>query len=254
MAKNWSAYEAANELYGTNKENIEEIGSRYPLFARTVAMDNSPFLLDLLSAIPKVTARVVETGLKASQDEDIVDAEAEDVTEAQEEKSETKKASAKKAKAEPDESGEDYESMSAKDLYALCCKRGISSMCKSRKKEALIELLEKLDNGEIEPAKKKATAKAEPKKATKPAKKEEPEEAENDDWGDEDEEESDPYAGKSAKELYKMCVDRGIKTQPKQKPEKYAELLKKADAEAKETDSEDWDDEEAEEDDDEWEI
>lgn len=254
MAKNWSAYEAAKELYGTNKENIEEIGSRYPLFTRTVSMANTPFLLDLLSAIPKVTARVVETGLKTNQD-DIVDAEAEEVeTEEQVEKSETKKASAKKAKAEPDESGEDYESMSAKDLYALCCKRGISSMCKSRKKEALIELLEKLDNGEIEPAKKKATAKAELKKSTKPAKKEEPKEAENEDWDDEDEEESDPYAGKSAKELYKMCVDRGIKTQPKQKPEKYAELLKKADAEAKETDSEDWDDEEAEEDDDEWEI
>lgn len=248
MAKNWSAYEAAKELYGTNKENIEEIGSRYPLFARTVAMDNSPFLLDLLSAIPKVTARVVETGLKTNQDGNIVDAEAEDVTEVQEEKSETKK-----AKEEPDESGEDYESMSAKDLYALCCKRGISSMCKSRKKDALIELLEKLDNGEIEPAKKKATAKAEPKKATKPAKKEEPEEAEDEDWDDEDEEESDPYVGKPAKELYKMCVDRGIKTQPKQKPEKYAELLKKADAEAKEADSEDWEDEEAE-DDDEWEI
>lgn len=254
MAKNWSAYEAAKELYGTNKENIEEIGSRYPLFARTVAMDNSPFLLDLLSAIPKVTARVVETGLKTNQD-DIVDAEAEEVVETgvQAEKSETKKASAKKAKEEPDESGEDYESMSAKDLYALCCKRGISSMCKSRKKDALIELLEKLDNGEIEPAKKKATAKAETKKVTKPAKKEEPDEAEDEDWDDEDEEESDPYAGKLAKELYKMCVDRGIKTQPKQKPEKYAELLKKADAEAKEADSEDWEDEEAE-DDDEWEI
>lgn len=255
MAKNWSAYEAAKELYGTNKENIEEIGSRYPLFARTVAMDNSPFLLDLLSAIPKVTARVVETGLKTNQD-DIVDAEAEDVTEAQEEKSETKKASAKKTKEEPSESGEDYESMSAKDLYALCCKRGISSMCKSRKKDALIELLEKLDNGEIEPAKKKATAKAEPKKDTKPAKKEEPDEAGDEYWDDgddEDEEESDPYAGKPAKELYKMCVDRGIKTQPKQKPEKYAELLKKADAEAKEAGGEDWEDEEAE-DDDEWEI
>lgn len=253
MAKNWNAYEAAKELYGTNKENIEEIGSRYPLFTRTVAMANNPYLLDLLSAIPKVTARVVETGLKTNEDNDIVDAEAEDVTEVQAEKSETKKASVKKTKEETDESGDDYESMSAKDLYALCCKRGISSMCKSRKKDALIELLEKLDNGEIEPAKKKATAKAEPKKATKSAKKEEPEEAEDDDWGDEDEEESDPYAGKPAKELYKMCVDRGIKTQPKQKPEKYAELLKKADAEAKEADSEDWEDEEAE-DDDEWEI
>ena len=255
MAKNWSAYEAAKELYGTNKENIEEIGSRYPLFTRTVAMANNPFVLDLLSAIPKVTARVVETGLKTNQGDDIVDAEVEEVveTEAQEEKSETKKASAKKEKEETDEAVEDYESMSAKDLYALCCKRGISSMCKSRKKDALIELLEKLDNGEIEPAKKKATAKAEQKKATKSAKKEEPEEAEDEDWGDEDEEESDPYAGKPAKEMYKMCVDRGIKTQPKQKPEKYAELLKKADAEAKESDSEDWEDEEAE-DDDEWEI
>lgn len=254
MAKNWSAYESAKELYGTNKENIEEIGSRYPLFSRTVAMANNPFVLDLLSAIPKVTARVVETGLKANQ-ADIVDAEAEEIEteEAQEEKP-AKKASAKKTKAEPEEEeSSDYESMSAKDLYALCCKRGISSMCKSRKKEALIELLEKLDNGEIEPAKKKTTAKAEPKKATKPAKKEEPEEAEDEDWDDEDEEESDPYAGKPAKELYKMCVDRGIKTQPKQKPEKYAELLKKADAEAKEADSEDWEDEEAE-DDDEWEI
>lgn len=255
MAKNWIAFEAAKELFGTNKENIEEIGSRYPLFARTVAMNNSPFLLDLLSAIPKVTARVVETGLKTNQD-DIVDAEAEEVTEAQEEKSETKKASAKKTKEEPDESGEDYESMSAKDLYALCCKRGISSMCKSRKKDALIELLEKLDNGEIEPAKKKATAKAEPKKSTKPAKKEEPDETGDEYWDDGDdegEEESDPYAGKPAKELYKMCVNRGIKTQPKQKPEKYAELLKKADAEAKEADGEGWEDEEAE-DDDEWEI
>lgn len=254
MAKNWSAYEAAKELYGTNKENIEEIGSRYPLFTRTVAMANNPFVLDLLSAIPKVTARVVETGLKANQ-EDIVDAEAEEVEteEAQAEKP-VKKTSAKKTKAEPEEEvSPDYESMGAKDLYALCCKRGISSMCKSRKKEALIELLEKLDNGEIEPAKKKATAKAEPKKATKSAKKEEPEEAEDDEWDDE-EEETDPYAGKSAKELYKMCVDRGIKTQPKQKPEKYAELLKKADAEAaEESDGEDWDDEEAE-DDDEWEI
>lgn len=254
MAKNWSAYEAAKELYGTNKENIEEIGSRYPLFTRTVAMANNPFVLDLLSAIPKVTARVVETGLKANQEDAVeVDAEEVETEEAQEEKQATKKTAKKTAKAEPEEESSDYESMSAKDLYALCCKRGISSMCKSRKKEALIELLEKLDNGEIEPAKKKATAKAEPKKATKSAKKVEPEEAEDEDWDDEEEEETDPYAGKSAKELYKMCVDRGIKTQPKQKPEKYAELLKKADAEAEESDD-DWSEEEEAEDDDEWEI
>ena len=55
------------------------------------------------------------------------------------------------------------------------------------------------------------------------------------------------------KPVAKLAEREGIKTQPKQKPEKYAELLKKADAESKETDGEDWEDEEAEEDD-EWEI
>ena len=34
MATNWSAYEAAKEIMGNNKENIAEIGSRFPLFTR----------------------------------------------------------------------------------------------------------------------------------------------------------------------------------------------------------------------------
>lgn len=244
MAKNWSAYEAAKEIYGNNKENIAEIGSRFPLFARTVALADSDYLLDILKALPaKVTARVVETGLKEMETE-------EPEMEIPQEEEAPKKGKAKKQDAEKqeddwsddEEEESTYESMTAKDLYALCCKRGISSLCKSRKKDELIKLLEKLDNGEIEPSKGKGKAKEE----KKTVKKEEPVEEEDDDWGEDDEEETDPYAGKTAMELFKMCKERGLKVKPKQKPDVYADMLKADDAKGEE-DTE-------EEDDDDWEI
>lgn len=228
MAKNWMAYEAAEAIMGNNVEEIAEVGSRYPLFTRTVAMANSDYVLDLLKALPKVTARVVETGLK-----DIDDVESETETEAVDEapKKETKapKKEAKTKKEEADDETEDaetevdYESMTSKALYKLCCDRGISSQCKKRDKASLIAVLKANDG---------ATG-----------------EDEADDCGDEkDEEETDPYAGKSAKELFKMCSDRGIKTKPKQSADAYVKLLKKADEAEAETEDED-DDE-----DDDWEI
>lgn len=248
MAKNWSAYEAAKEIYGNNKENIAEIGSRFPLFARTVALADSVYLLDILKALPaKVTARVVETGLKEMETE-------EPFMEIPQEEEAPKKGKAKKQDAEEqeDEWSDDveeestYESMTAKDLYALCCKRGISSLCKSRKKDELIKLLEKLDNGEIESTKGKGKAKEEKKTTSKKAVKEEPVEEDDDDWGEDDEEETDPYVGKTAMELFKMCKERGLKVKPKQKPDVYADMLKADDAKGEE-------DTEEEEDDD-WEI
>ena len=249
MATNWSAYEAAKEIMGNNKENIAEIGSRFPLFTRTVACANNDYLLDILKALPKVTARVVETGLKEMEVEDN-----EQMEEAEAPKKEKKTPKSKQPVQEDDWDEEDgteseYDGMTGKELYALCCERGISSLCKSRSKDYLIDLLTKLDNGEIEPASaKKKGAKAEPKKATKAKqKKAEPaEEAEDDDWGDEEEEDSDPYAGKNAKELFDMCKERGIKAKPRQKADAYVKLLKKAD----EAEAEDED----EDDDDEWEI
>lgn len=244
MAKNWSAYEAAKEIYGNNKENIAEIGSRFPLFARTVALADSEYLLDILKALPaKVTARVVETGLKDMETE-------EPELDVPQEEEAPKKDKAKEQKDEWSDDEEEeitYESMTAKDLYALCCKRGISSLCKSRKKDELIKLLEKLDNGEIEPSKGKGKAKEEKKTTSKKdVKKEEPVEEEDDDWGEDDEEETDPYVGKSAMELFKMCKERGLKVKPKQKPDVYADMLKADDAKGEE-DTE-------EEDDDDWEI
>lgn len=222
MAKNWMAYEAAEAIMGNNVEEIAEVGSRYPLFTRTVSMANSEYVLDLLKAIPKVTARVVETGLK---DIDDVETETEDVEEKEEapkksEKKETKatqKPKSKKDAEEEDEADEDdYENMTSKALYKLCCDRGISSQCKKRDKASLIAVLKANDGTANE---------------------------DEDDWGDE--EETDPYAGKSAKELFKMCSDRGIKTKPKQSADAYVKLLKKADE--AETDNE-------EDEDDDWEI
>lgn len=224
MAVNWSAYDAAKELYGDNVENIQDIGSRFPLFARAVMAINDDMILDVLKAIPKVTARVMETGLKGVADD------TEDATEETPKEVKTEKKAAPKAKAEPetDTDGDenlDYENMTSKALYKLCCDRGISSQCKKRDKASLIAVLKANEGGnDAEDA---------------------------DDWDEEEgenEPEKDPYAGKTAKELFKMCQDRKIKTRPKQNASVYAELLKKADA------AQDAEDEDDDDDDDDWEI
>lgn len=142
---------------------------------------------------------------------------------------------AAKAKPEPEveeeeteeETEEDYESMTSTALYKLCCERGISSKCKKRDKKTLIAVLKEND----------AAQDAE------------------DDWEDEDEQETDPYAGKTAKELYKMCKDRGLAAVPKKSADVYAKILKKADAEAaKKTNTKAQVEEEEEDDEDDWEI
>lgn len=249
MAKNWTAYEAAVELYGTNKENIAEIGSRYPLFTRTICMAicmaGNELILDILKALPKVTARVVETGLKEMEESEEL---AEETTEATEEKAEKKSSKKASAKKEADEDAEDYESMTAQVLYKLCCSRGISSHCKSRSKAALIEVLKAHDRGELESTKDGGKKeKAKPAKKAAPKKEAEPED-DAEDWDDEEDEQEDPYAGKTAMELYKECKKRGISAKPKMKAADYAKLLKEDD-EAEEPEEDD-----IEDDDDEWEI
>ena len=236
MAKNWTAYEAAKEIIeGKNKENICEIGSRYPMLTREVAVAGDKILV-ILKALPKVTARVLETGLKDGVEMNEPETEVE-----------TNEAETKEAETEAEDEDFDYTDMTAANLYKMCCARGISSKCKSRKKDALIELLEKFDRGELdeeEPKKETKKDKATSKKQAK--KEEEPVEDENDDWDTDDEEEKDPYEGKTAMELFKMCKERGIKAKTKMKADAYVKLLKAADAESEA--------EEAEDDDDDWEI
>lgn len=151
-----------------------------------------------------------------------------------EEKKPARGKKAAKAKPEPeveeeeteeDAGADDYESMTSTALYKLCCERGISSKCKKRDKKTLIAVLKENDA------------------------------AQDDEWEDEEEEqEADPYAGKTAKELYKMCKDRGLAAVPKKSADVYAKILKKADAEAAKKTNTKAQVEEEEDDEDDWEI
>lgn len=234
MARNWTAYEAAKAIYGENKNDIAEVGSRYPLFTRTVAMLNSEYVLDILKALPKVTARVVETGLNNMDDAKDIEPECEEMNEVVE------------------DSDLDYSTMKSTELYKLCCDRGISSYCTKRTKAALIKILEDYDEGKYEgktTIKNDTDSVGKKKRKTKEVIEEkvaESDEQTDDDWDVEEEEAKDPYDGKTAKELYEMCKERGIDTKPRQKANAYVELLKKADTTESESDDED--------DDDDWEI
>lgn len=211
-------YDLAKTIYGNDKKKIAEAGGKYPLTTRTIAMINSDYLLDLLE------------GLEVSVDDAEASFGVENKKVEKPVKEESKPAkTTKKAKEEKKEEleGSDYESMTAKNLYALCCERGISSKCKNRQKATLIQLLKDYDAGKLD---------EEPKV----------EEEENfDDWELEGKEETkNPYEGKKAKELYDLCKERGIKVKPRQKADAYIKLLVEYDNKAEEqeeTDDEDWD-------------
>jgi len=97
---------------------------------------------------------------------------------------------------------------------------------------------------EEEPKPKKAPAKKAAKKA-KPAPEPEPEDDEDED------EETGPYDGKNARELFELCKERGIKTQPRKRATTYKKLLEEWDLahadepddveEEEDDDDEDWD-------------
>lgn len=113
----------------------------------------------------------------------------------------------------------DVNSMSTKELMKLCEARGIKVPHYGKNKQFYLDALA---GG--------ASAKAE--------------EAEDD---ADAETEADPYAGKSAMELYKECKKRGLKPEAKKPSKYYIEMLKKADAAAEpaEDGEDDWDEEEA---------
>lgn len=119
----------------------------------------------------------------------------------------------------------DYQLMSAKDLYNLCEERGIEAEPKNPK-QYYIDLLE--DDDEQNESK-----------------------ADDDDWDDEDDDlQLTKYNDMSAKELYKLCVERKIEAQPKKSEKYYINLLEEDDKA-----HDDWedDDEESDDDDDDWE-
>lgn len=115
----------------------------------------------------------------------------------------------------------DYQRLTAKQLYDLCEEREIEAEPKMKQKY-YIDLLEEYDEQHQEEA--------------------------DDEWGDEEEESKQDYSSMSAKELYKLCDDRGIEALPKKPVKYYVGLLEEYDKS-----HEEWEDDEEDDEDDDWE-
>jgi hypothetical protein len=226
MAKNYTLKEAANIIAeGKKKDEIMEIGRRFPLLAVSLtsviaqAKDN---FLDFINYMPDhITANKINSAMKADVDETEAEDDSEEAEVEAPKKAEkpAKKAPAKKAETEA--SGE-YDSISGTKLYEMIKEAGKLKDLKAKgfgtKKADLIAYLK--DNP-LDGAK---------------------EEEEADEDGS--------YESMTAMELFKECKNRGIKAAPKKPAKFYIDLLKKDDAaKADESDveDEDWDDEEPEE-------
>lgn len=198
MAKNWKVGEAVRAIKSGNKEDILDIGRRFPLFANLAAQVNEAGVT-LLDCVPEYcSARKIESvlkdGVQESEDEGTEEEAKEEAKPVKKAADKDKKAPAKKAakKAEKEEDDEDsLESKSAKELFEMCKEAGLKVKPK-QDKSVYIEALKASDEDaedeeddwdeseDEEEAPKKAEKKT-PAKADKkkPAKKDE---EEDDDW------------------------------------------------------------------------
>lgn len=215
MAKNYTIKEAVEIIAkGTDLEAIADLGKRFPVLAvkiaKVAAKAESDFV-DFMQYIPEhVTANKVNTVIKAGVTE-TADEDTEEETDAE------PKAPKEEAKKAEDSGSKNYDEMSGKELYELLGKMGKRNECNKKyglKKDGMVKFLKELEGSRDE-----------------------------DFEEEEDEEPTGKYDGKSAKELFEMCRERGIKVKPKQPAKAYAELLEKADAEAEAEEDDDWDDE-----------
>jgi hypothetical protein len=223
MAKNYTFAEAVRIINaGTDMESITDIGRRYPILMHktaTVCAKAGDAFVDLMSYMPEyLTANKVNTALKNAAGDA---AEAEDTEADADESTETE------ATEETTEAGaQDFESMSAKQMWDMLGKAGKRKLAKSTKKADLVEACKQAFGAG-------ATTEDEAEAET-----------------EETETEANPYDGKSAMELFKECKKRGIKAAPKKTAKFYADLLVKDDAKASaetESESDDWDEDDAKE-------
>jgi len=192
--KNWTVKEAA-KVIRENKdvEAIKEIVKHFPLFAVIVAAKDFDGLTD---AMPEhMTVRKLENELNNGSAEDADAEDGEDQAD------------------ETDDAAEDLESMSTKQLIALCDKRGIKVPKYGKNKQFYLDALNSAGD-------------------------------EDTDVEETEEEEDDPIA------LYKKCKKAGLKVAPKKSAKYYKDQLAKAEQAEEDTDADDeddWDDEEDEE-------
>ena len=212
MAKNWTLKEAVVEITkGTNKEAIQELGKKFPLTSIAIAKAGSNAGIEtLFGGMPEhMTMLKMERSLK------------EGISEAADEDEDINATSDAAEDAADEVTGDvDYNTMTTKQLYELCVKKGLKVSKYGKPKSYYIEQLTgaTADEDELEEA--------------------------------DEAEEVSAYDDMSAVELFKLCKKRGIKTEPKKKASVYIALLQKADAAVQaddEEEDEDWGDEEAEE-------
>jgi hypothetical protein len=226
MAKNYSLKEAVEIINaGTDMESIADIGRRYPVLLHKVTKvctQAGQDFVDLMSFMPEhLTANKVNTAIKNAFAEDSTEDAEDENTDNTEAEDEPKPRKAKKADIEEKDSNEtDYESMSGKELFELLGKAGKRKDCKEKmgglKKNHMVDYINKYGLESVS------------------------EDAEDEADTDEATEETNPYEGKTAMELFKECKKRGIKAEAKKKAKYYADLLIKADAEATEESDDDW--------------
>lgn len=115
MAKNWKVGEAVRAIMSGNKEDILDIGRRFPLFLNLASQTNEAGA-KLLDCVPDyVTARKIEAVLKGDVTSDEGGEDTGDVGEEKTEKAKTKKTEKK----------DEYTGKSPKELYELCKSRGL---------------------------------------------------------------------------------------------------------------------------------
>lgn len=197
MAKNWTVAEATTEILNGNKEAVVDIGRRFPLAARAIAVAGDG-AKDILSALNFITVRKIESVLKDGVEEYSED-DVEDPTEkpvkkaekpvkekkapAKKEEKPVKKTAAKKSTKkeepvmnEPEEDDEDYESMSEVELFKICKKKGLKPAPK-QKKQYYLDLLNPSEEDNWDDEEDAKPAKKAPAKKSKKAA-----EDEDDDW------------------------------------------------------------------------
>lgn len=225
MAQNWNVKQALAAINKGDKEAITDIGRRFPLTSNILArIGEDKAAGELIGALPDhITVRKIESILKdgVQVDDSDNDVEIDDDSEVEE-----KPVKAKDTKSEADNDG-DYNKMTGDQLIALLKDAGVYKDCIKKmgggKKQQMLDYIEKYGL----------------------------EASETNTDEDESEEATDdnPYAGKTAMELFKECKKRGLKAKPKQKAAFYADMLVKDDQSKSESTDEDddWEDEAEEE-------
>ncbi len=190
MAKNWKVGEAVRAIMAGNKEDILDIGRRFPLFLNLASQINEAGA-KILDCIPDyVTARKIESVLKGEITTSEGEEDAGDAGEEKTEKAESKKETAKESKDTG--KNDEYTGKSPKELYELCKSRELKVEIK-QPAEVYIKAL-KADDA------KKAKAAAAKKEIKK----------DDDDWGDEGVQEEKKGTKKGKKEEKKEDDDWDI--------------------------------------------